>query len=142
IPGLLLVYIFLGSLINYYWCVSIFKKRGLVLRSMPLFKVWDAPWYLVSGLIIGLVFIVVPHFNQVYDFAFDAAGINLLIMFGLLYTVLGFSVLWSMFDKLHTSTLWRVLIILMLSFFLILIIVIPIMGIIDVWANFRKLERH
>ena len=142
IPGLLLVYVFMGSLINYYWCVSIFKKRGLVLKSMPLFKAWDAPWYLVSGLIIGLVFVVVPHFNQVYDFAFDAAGINLLIVFGLLYTVLGFSVLWSMFDKLHTSALWRVLIILMLGFFLILIIVIPIMGIIDVWANFRKLERR
>jgi hypothetical protein len=142
IPGLLLVYIFMGSLINYYWCVSIFKRHGLVLKSMPLFKTWDVPWYLVSGLIIGLVFVVIPHFNKVYDFAFDVAGINLLIVFGLLYTVLGFSVLWSMFDKLHTSTLWRVLIILILSFFIILIIIIPIMGIVDVWANFRKLERR
>lgn len=142
IPGLLLVYVFMGSLINYYWCVSIFKKRGLVLKGMPLFKAWDVPWYLVSGLIIGLVLVVVPHFSQVYDFAFDAMGINLLIVFGLLYTVLGLSVLWSIFDKMHTPSLWRVLIILMLSFFLILIIVIPIMGIIDVWANFRKLERR
>jgi uncharacterized protein YybS (DUF2232 family) len=142
IPGLLLVYVFMGSLISYYWCTLIFKKRGLILKSMPLFKAWDAPWYMVSGLIIGLVFVLIPHFNKAYDFAFDAAGINILILFGLLYTVLGFSVLWSMFDKLHTSTLWRVLIILMLSFFLILIIIIPIMGIIDVWANFRKLERR
>ena len=142
IPGLVLVYVFLGSLINYYCCVSIFKKRGLVLKDAPLFKFWDAPWYLVSGLIIGLVLVVVPPFNQVYDFVFDIVGINLLIVFGLLYTGLGFSVLWSIFDKLHTPRLWRILIILALSFFLILIIAIPIMGIIDVWANFRKLERH
>ena len=142
VPGLLLVYVFLGSLINYYWCVSIFKKRGLILKGMPLFKEWDAPWYLISGLIIGFVFVVIPPFNAAYDFAFDAVGINLLIVFGLLYTALGFSVLWSMFDKLHTSTIWRIIIISILSFFLILIIVIPIMGIIDVWANFRKLERR
>lgn len=142
IPGLLVMYVVLGSLINYCWCQSIFKKRGLILKGMPLFKTWDAPWYLVSGLIIGLIFVVIPHFNPVYDIAFDAVGINLLIIFGLLYTALGFSVLWSMFDKLHTSMLWRVLIILILSFFLILIIVIPIMGIIDVWANLRKLERR
>jgi len=142
VPSLLLVYVFMGSLINYYWCTSIFKKRGLVLKSMPLFKAWDAPWYLVSGLIIGLVFVVIPPFNGAYDFAFDVVGINLLIVFGLLYIVLGFSVLWSIFDKMHTATLWRVLIILLISFFLILIIVIPIIGIIDVWANFRKLDRR
>jgi uncharacterized protein YybS (DUF2232 family) len=142
IPGLLLVYVFMGSLINYYWCMLLFKKRGLILKGLPLFKTWDAPWYLVSGLIIGLIFVIIPHFNPVYDIAFDTVGINLLVIFGLLYTALGFSVLWSIFDKLHTSTLWRVLIILILSFFLILIIVIPIMGIIDVWANLRKLERR
>jgi len=142
IPGMLVVYVFMGSLVNYYWCVSIFKKRGIVLKSMPLFKAWDIPWYMISGLIIGLVFVIIPSFNAAYDFAFYAAGINLLIVFGLLYTALGFSILWSIFDRLHTSTLWRVLIILMICFFLILIIVIPIMGIIDVWANFRKLERR
>lgn len=142
IPGILLIYVFLGSLINYCWCLSIFKKSGLVLKSMPVFKTWDVPWYLVSGLIIGLIFVVIPHFNPVYDIAIDAVGINLLIIFGLLYTALGFSVLWNMFDKLHTTMLWRVLIILIMSFFVILIIVIPVMGIIDVWANFRKLERR
>lgn len=142
IPGLLLAYVFMGSLISYYWRLSIFKKSGLVLKSMPEFKTWDAPWYLVSGLILGLVLVLIPQFNPIYDLVFDAAGINLLIIFGLLYTVLGFSVLWSIFDKFHTAMLWRVLIILMISFFVILIIVIPIMGIIDVWANFRKLERR
>ncbi|MHB1335273.1 MAG: DUF2232 domain-containing protein [Candidatus Humimicrobiaceae bacterium] len=142
IPGLLLIYVFLGSLINYYWCLSIFKKSGLVLKSMPVFKTWDVPWYLVSGLIIGLIFVVIPHFNPVYDIAVDAVGINLLIIFGLLYTALGFSVLWNVFDKLNTTMLWRVLIILIISFFVILIIVIPVMGVIDVWANFRKLERR
>jgi hypothetical protein len=142
VPGLMLIYIFLGSLINYYWCLSLFKKSGLILKSMPIFKTWDVPWYLVSGLIAGLIFVVIPHFNTVYDFAFDAVGINLLIIFGLLYTALGFSILWSMFDKFHTTMLWRVLIILIIGFFVILIIVIPVMGIIDVWANFRKLERR
>ncbi len=142
VPGLMIIYVFLGSLINYYWCLLIFKKSGLVLKSMPVFKTWDSPWYLVSGLITGLIFVVIPQFNPVYDLAFDAVGINLLIIFGLLYTILGFCVLWSMFDKLHMAILWRVLIILAISFFVILIIIIPVIGIVDVWANFRKLERR
>ena len=142
IPGIMLIYVFIGSIINYYWCLSIFKKSGLILKNMPLFKTWDAPWYLVAGFIIGLIFVVIPQFNPMYDLAFDAVGINLLIIFGLLYTVLGFSVLWSIFDKLHTAILWRILIILSISFFVVLIIVIPVIGIIDVWANFRKLDRR
>ena len=142
IPSLLLMYVFLGSLINYYWCISIFKKSGVILKGMPLFKTWDLPWYYVSGIIAGLILVVIPHFNPAYDFVFDAAGINLLIIFGMFYTALGFSVLWGIFDKFRIAPLWRVLIILIISFFLILIIVIPIMGILDVWINFRKLERR
>lgn len=142
VPSLLLMYIFIGSLINYYWCISIFKKSGIILKSIPQFKTWDLPWFYVSGIIIGLIFIIIPHFNPAYDFVFDAMGINCLIIFGLFYTVLGFSVLWGMFDKFNISLMWRVLIILAISFFLILIIIIPVMGVLDVWINFRKLERH
>ncbi|MCE5330149.1 YybS family protein [bacterium] len=142
IPSLLLIYGFFGSLINYYWCVSIFKKRGIILKSIPLFRTWDLPWFYVSGIIIGLIFIIIPHFNPAYDFVFDAVGINFLIVFGLLYTTLGFSVLWGIFDRFNISLIYRVLTIIAISFFLILIIIIPVMGILDVWINFRKLERH
>ncbi|MCL6087477.1 MAG: YybS family protein [Actinobacteria bacterium] len=142
IPGLLLIYIFFSSLINYYWCASIFKKSSLILRSMPLFKTWDLPWYYVAGIITGLILIVIPYFNVSYNFILNAVGINLLIVFGAFYSVLGFSVAWGIFDKFNVALIWRVLIILLISFFLILIVVIPIMGILDVWINFRKLERH
>lgn len=141
-PSLILMYVFIGSLVNYYWCISLFKKSGVVLKSIPQFKTWDLPWFYVSGIIIGLILVVIPHFNPVYDFVFDAVGINFLIIFGLFYTALGFSVLWGIFDKFNISSIWRVLIILIISFFLVLIVIIPVMGILDVWINFRKLERH
>lgn len=142
IPSLLLIYVFLGSIINYYWSLSIFKRSEVILKGMPLFQTWDLPWYYVSGVIIGLILIIIPHFNPTYDFAFDVVGINLLIIFGLIYSTLGFSVLWGIFDKFHVPGVWRILIILIISFFSVIIILIPVMGIIDVWANFRKLERH
>lgn len=142
IPGLLLVYVFLSSIINYYWSLLIFKKDKIILRGLPLFQTWDLPWGFVSGIILGLILIMIPHFNKYYNFIFNVVGINLLIIFGLIYSILGFSVLWGIFDKFHVLILWRILIIILISFFPILIILIPVIGIIDVWANFRKLERH
>ncbi|MDD5659741.1 MAG: DUF2232 domain-containing protein [Actinomycetota bacterium] len=142
IPSLIAIYVFFGNLINYYWCFSLFKKKGVILKSIPLFKTWDLPWFYVIGVIAGLIFILIPHFNATYDFMFDAVGVNFLIVFGLLYTTLGFSVLWGMFDKFNVSLVWRLLIIFAISFFLILIIIVPVIGMLDVWINFRKLERN
>ncbi|HAX18307.1 MAG TPA: hypothetical protein DCY00_06910 [Actinobacteria bacterium] len=69
-------------------------------------------------------------------------GINLLIIFGLIYTVTGFAVLWGIFDNFKMAYLWRILIIIAISFFIVLLIIIPIIGILDIWINFRKLERR
>lgn len=142
IPSVVILYVFLSTFISYYWSMVIFRKNGIVLRGIPLFKTWDIPWYLVFGFIIGLVLVLIPDFNSGFDFSFDAVGANLLIIFGLLYTVTGFAVLWGIFDNFKVAYLWRILIIIAISFFMVLLIIIPIMGILDIWINFRKLERH
>jgi uncharacterized protein YybS (DUF2232 family) len=113
-----------------------------MLKELPLFKTWDIPWYYVIGLIIGLILVIIPDFNKSYDFVFDVVGINLLVVFGILYTIIGFAVLWGIFDRFKMPVSWRVLIIILVSFFSMFLIIIPILGIIDIWLNFRKLERH
>ncbi len=142
VPSFVIFFIFASSLLNYYWSILIFKKSGLMLKELPLFKTWDIPWYYVIGLIIGLILVIIPDFNKSYDFVFDVIGINLLVVFGILYTIIGFAVLWGIFDRFKMPVSWRVLIIILVSFFSMFLIIIPILGIIDIWLNFRKLERH
>ncbi len=142
IPSVIIVYIFLSIFISYYWSMVIFRKNGIVLKGIPLFKTWDIPWYLIFGFIFGLILVLIPNFNARFDFSLDAIGANLLIIFGLLYTVMGFAVLWGIFDNFKIAYAWRILIIIAISFFIILLIIIPIIGILDIWINFRKLERH
>ena len=142
IPSLVIFYVFLSSFISYYWSMVIFRKNGIVLRGIPLFKTWDMQWYFIFGFIIGLILVLIPNFDVRFDFIFDAVGINLLIIFGLIYTVTGFAVLWGIFDNFKMAYLWRILIIIAISFFIVLLIIIPIIGILDIWINFRKLERR
>ncbi|HHT79121.1 MAG TPA: DUF2232 domain-containing protein [Actinobacteria bacterium] len=142
IPSMVIFYIFLSAFISYYWSMIIFRKNGIVLRGIPLFKTWDMPWYLIFGFIAGLILVLIPNFNSGFDFYFDVVGANILIIFGLSYTVIGFAVLWGIFDNLKIAHLWRILIIIAISFSMVLLIIIPIMGILDIWINFRKLERH
>jgi hypothetical protein len=57
--------------------------------------------------------------------------------------VLGISVLWGIFARFRLGLLIRVIIIVILWFFFaIAVIVFPLMGLIDIWANFRKLKRE
>lgn len=142
IPSVIIFYVFLSTFISYYWSMIIFRKNSIVLRGIPLFKTWDIPWYFIFGFIIGLILAVIPNFDARFDFLFDAVGINLLIIFGFSYTVTGFAVLWWIFDKFKIAYVWRILIIIATSFFIILLIIIPIIGILDIWVNFRKLERR
>jgi len=141
-PAILVLYAFFASIVNYYWSFLIFKKGGFTIKQMPSFKIWDLPWYYIFGLIIGMVLVIIPDFNKSYDFLFDTVGINFLIVFAVLYSVLGFSVLWGIFDKFKFTSFLRILILIIMGFFIFLFALIPVLGVIDIWANFRKIERR
>jgi len=69
-------------------------------------------------------------------------GFNLVIIFGALYTVLGISVLWGIFIRFKLALVVRIIITAFLLFFFgIALIVVPLIGLIDIWVNFRKLKR-
>jgi len=77
------------------------------------------------------------------DIAIDILGYNLIIIFGMLYTVLGISVLWGIFVRFKTRFIIKVMIgIFLLFFFGFALIIFPVLGLIDIWANFRKLKRN
>ena len=149
LPGILVVSFGIISGLNYAFSVWIFKRYQIELKPMIPFIKWDLPWYYVWGVIIGLILVLVPEMGSVagggtltVNTALDIVGYNLIIIFGPLYLVLGISVLFGIFTRFKVGIVWRILIFASLWFFFIFaLIVFPLMGLIDIWANFRRLKR-
>jgi hypothetical protein len=55
--------------------------------------------------------------------------------------VLGTAVLWGLFDKFKVRISVRVIIIVVMFLLFGFGAVLPVVGLIDIWANFRKLVR-
>ena len=141
VPGLVVVFFGISAVLNYCFSFVLLKKHNLELKSLPLFKDWDLSWYYCWGAIIGIILVIIPKFNPVYDGIIDAIGYNLIIIFGFLYMVLGAAVLWGVFEKFNVRVLIRVIIIFVMFFLLGFGVFLPLLGLIDIWANLRKLAR-
>jgi len=149
LPGMLVVSFGIISGLNYAFSVRIFKRYQIELKPMAPFIKWDLSWYYVWGVIVGLVLVLVPEMGSTagggtltVNTVLDIVGYNLIIIFGLLYLVLGISVLFGIFARFKVGLVWKILIFASLWFFFAFaFIVFPLMGLIDIWANFRRLKR-
>jgi hypothetical protein len=149
LPGIIVVSFFVISLLNYLFSYMIFKKFSIEIEKFKQFTGWDVPWYYIWGIIAGLLLVLIPGIGgaavgsgSAFGSLADILGYNLLVIFGMLYMVLGISVLWGIFERFKIGFLFRILIIIFLWFFFgFALIIFPVLGIIDIWANFRKLKR-
>ena len=150
LPGIMIVSFILISTVNYIISSNIYKRNQIEIMPFRPFLTWDLPWYYVWGLIAGLVLILIPEMGgtidgspAIIDMAVDIIGYNLIIIFGALYTALGTSVLWGIFERFKMGFFIRIIIIVFLWFFFVAaLLVFPLLGLIDIWANFRKLKRN
>ncbi|MCJ7666272.1 MAG: YybS family protein, partial [Actinobacteria bacterium] len=149
LPGILVVSFAIISGLNYSLSVWFFKRYQIEIRPIPAFIKWDIPWYYVWGIIIGLVLVLIPDMGGTagagtgtVNIAVDIIGYNLIIIFGSLYLVLGVSVLFGIFARFKVGFIWKILVFaFLLLFFGFAFIVFPLLGLIDIWANFRRLKR-
>jgi uncharacterized protein YybS (DUF2232 family) len=142
VPGTLVVFFALAALLNYWGCYTFFRRYGIELKTLVLFRKWDLPWYYVWGIIAGLVSILIPWGGSTFGRVLDIIGYNLIIIFGVLYFVLGISVLWGIFERFKVSFFWRIAFLLFMGFFLVfMVFLLPLLGLVDIWANLRKLKR-
>ena len=140
-PGLLIVFVGLSAVFNYYFTFLFFKKNGVSIEQPAAFKEWDIPWYFCWGVIAGIVCVIVPQFSSLYDGIIDIIGYNLLVVFGFLYLMLGASTLWGLLERFKIRNAIKIFILAIIFLFFGFIIVLPVLGLIDIWANFRKLNR-
>ena len=142
VPGFSIFLCFFISVINYMATSRVLVKYGINLEPLKSFKDWDVPWYYCWTVIVGLILVLIPFNNQSLDNIANITGFNLLIIFGSIYFILGISVIWSLMEKFKVSLAWRIIIFILIALFLgFMIFILSFMGLIDVWVNFRKLER-
>jgi len=141
LPGVWIVCCICSSIMNYFVSSIVFKKQGINIKSSLAFKKWDIRWYYCWGIIIGLILVLIPNFNASLDMFVDVAGYNFLIVFGFLYSVIGVSVIVGIFDRFNIPIVWRIMIFIIFGMFVVFIFILPVIGLIDIWANFRKLDR-
>jgi len=141
LPGIWIACCVCSSIINYFISSIVFKKQGINIKSSLAFKKWDIRWYYCWGIIIGLTLILIPNFNASLGMLVDVVGYNFLIVFGFLYSVIGVSAIWGIFDRFNVPIMWRIIIFIIFGMFVAFIFILPVIGLIDIWANFRKLDR-
>jgi uncharacterized protein YybS (DUF2232 family) len=134
LPGLLLSGILYTVWMNQALGNWLLKKRKGDLAPWQDFKEWQLPDHLVWGLILGaasLVFLSGP---------LHTIGLNVVIVWGALYFLQGLAVLVSL---LHRWSLPKPLRFLIYAFFglqTIGVLLLSIIGLVDVWTDFRKLN--
>ncbi len=97
------------------------------------FAVWYAPDAWVWGLIAALAFVVIP------DKTSRLAGWNLAIFFAVVYLAQGSAIIEHFLRKGHIRPVMRGLIIILILALPSIVFVIAL-GIVDVWADFRKVR--
>ncbi len=141
LPGMWAVFMSMAGVINYALSSAIGSRYGIKLKKLPPLGEWDLPWYTVWGLIAAIAFFLVPTFTETDAMLFYVLGANLAIIFGFVYFVLGIAVIWGLFNRFRLQIIWRIIILMSLFLFFALILIVPILGLVDIWLNLRKLER-
>ncbi len=141
-PGVWVAYMSFAALLNYAFSAWFGKRYEINLKKLPPLGAWDLPWYFVWGIIAGAICLLVPTFIEMDGTAFYALGANLIIIFGFAYFILGISVLWGLFARFKVPMLWRIVLLIVLNLFFGLILLIPLLGLLDIWINMRRLKRE
>jgi len=141
LPGIFCVFFGAASLINYIASTTILERHDIKLKVLPKFKEWDISWYWCWGIILGIILVIIPQMNSRYDVLIDVTGYNILIIFGSLYLILGASTLWGIFERFNLTAFWRYFILFVIILTPGFILFLPVIGLVDIWANLRKLNR-
>lgn len=141
IPAIIIVLVGAAAIINYYGTSAISKRYNMILKQLPDLRIWDLPWYLCWGIILGIILVIIPQIGSNFSKMINAAGYSMIIIFGALYLVLGIAVIWGIFVRFNTSIYLRLIMLAVVIFAPGIIVLIPLVGLIDIWANFRKLKR-
>ena len=139
VPGVFIASFVIAGVINYMASSTILRRYNVDIEPFLSFKKWDLPWYYCWGAIIGLILVLIPSTGSSFDMLIDIIGFNLIVVFGLLYLILGVSALWGIFERFKVALILRIIILIILGlFFGFTMFILPFLGLIDIWIIFRR----
>jgi uncharacterized protein YybS (DUF2232 family) len=131
-PGLLLLTMVNTVFFNMTLGQYLLRRKNQDLSPWPPFAEWRLPEQLVALVIVSGICILIPG-GILRDI-----GFNLALLSGSLYLFQGLAVLISLLNKWQAPLSVRILIFLLVIFQAFGIIILVILGLADVWADFRK----
>ncbi len=129
------------SAFAYQLCLEYLSTRAKFdFKKLPKFTEWVVPWPFSYGFIAGLAGVL--FYNQFTEWArfIHGLGLDLLIVFGLLYTIQGVSIVGYYLKNRKLSK--PTVVLLAIAAFLIQFIfqVLTWIGLFDTWFDFRRLD--
>ncbi|MGD8494075.1 MAG: DUF2232 domain-containing protein, partial [Desulfobacterales bacterium] len=134
LPALLITSTFFIIWMNLLLGRTLLKSRQMPHPDYGRLNIWQAPDYLVWGVIGCGLLILIP------DDVAKTIGLNGLITLMMIYFFQGIAIVSFFFEKKHVPRFAKIILYALLVLQEVLMVVIAI-GFIDVWANFRKLGK-
>lgn len=135
LPGIILATTLLQAACCYGMARSLILRQdpAAAVLSEPSLATWHAPDSWVWGLIVALGLVAMP------DVTIRFIGMNLALIFLLVYSVQGLSLVEFTLRKAKVGTIWRSMI---LTFIVALPVIVPViaLGVVDIFADFRKVR--
>lgn len=138
LPALLLLTVVGNAGLNYLAARLVLGKLGYKLREIPPFSRWRLTWPFGWGYIAGLVLNTVGQMRSMP--LVSRAGLNLLVVFDMLFLMQGLALCWFFMDRYRVNTVVRLVFVAFAFFNPLIARVLSWVGLFDAWFDFRKLS--
>jgi uncharacterized protein YybS (DUF2232 family) len=133
LPALFTVSMLFVTWITILMAGRLFRKRGLPYPDFGPLNRWKAPEFLVWGVIVSGLLLLIP------DGLSKILGLNMLIVFLLVYFFEGIAIVSFYFEKKRFPGALKIFLYSLIALQQVILLVVIGIGFFDVWVNFRKL---
>lgn len=139
LPALLLGMAVVRAWANLWVLRLILKRLGDNIPWFPRFIHWRFPAYFFWGFILGRVAMLISAFIP-WEI-WERLALNLDVIFLYTFLIQGLAVIWFYFDKYKVAKVLRVIfVIFMFQPGTLIVLLFSIVGVLDVWFDFRRLK--
>lgn len=140
LPGIILAMTLLQAACCYGMARTLILRKdpAATVLSEPTLATWHAPDSWVWGLIVTLGLVAGGLITSTKGLSFFL-GLNLALLYLIIYAVQGISLVEFSLRKARVGTIWRSMI---LTMIVALPVIVPViaLGVVDIWADFRKVR--
>ncbi len=137
IPGIFIMASALDAFLTYIVTKAVLSRMGQKLRDFTPFWLWRFPEYTVAAFLAGNLLVLLETYWPIG--VLKAIGMNLVLVFGFILFVQGFSLLTYYLGKFNVGKVFRLIIVFFVFFNPLFLQILFFAGLFDVLFNFRKI---